>query len=85
MTENRDHPTAVLIRGTKTSFDGKVFVAGGVIPGTGASNGQLLELYDPATDTWTAVGTMNSARSMMTSTLFGLGTDSLPAQRQLGN
>lgn len=82
MQEARDHPTAVLIQGTNTTYDGEILVAGGVLPQTGTSNGTLVEVYDPVHQTVSGGGTMNTARSGLSTTLFGLNTRSLPAQRR---
>lgn len=79
MAENRDFPKAVRLEGIGTADKGKVLVAGGVIPDTGSSNGQLVELYDPTTNTWTAVGNMSASRRLNTTTLFGRYAGSLPA------
>jgi hypothetical protein len=53
--------------------DGKVLVVGGV---DGYNNTHPLasaELYDPATGTWTATGSLSSARNRMTATLLPNG------------
>jgi len=63
--------TATLLR------DGKVLVAGG--GGLGSAIGYTLpteasaELYDPATGSWTATGSMNTSRSGQTATLLSDG------------
>jgi Ca2+-binding RTX toxin-like protein len=53
--------------------DGKVLVAGGfgegILPATLAS----AELYDPATDSWSATGSLNTARAQHTATLLPSG------------
>lgn len=41
--------------------NGKVFVAGGYDPATGTAS-NTSEVYDPATNTWTAMGAMTYAR-----------------------
>jgi N-acetylneuraminic acid mutarotase len=51
--------------------NGKVLVAGGVPPGgLFAVTTQTAELYDPATGTWTATGSMSHYRSSHTATLL---------------
>jgi N-acetylneuraminic acid mutarotase len=54
--------------------NGKVLVAGGVI-GVNNNSGAIasVELYDPATGTWTATGSMATARAYHTATLLGNG------------
>jgi hypothetical protein len=71
MQEQRDLPKAVLLQNTNSPLDGYVVVAGGVEVGTGASTGQRIEVYNPATNTWTSAGMMTTARSGNTATLFG--------------
>jgi hypothetical protein len=65
MASKRDSPTATVL------LNGKVLVAGGWNP----INGPLssAELYDPATGTWTATGSMNTARENHTATLLRNG------------
>ncbi|MDI3285473.1 kelch repeat-containing protein [Polyangium sp. 15x6] len=50
--------------------DGKVLVAGGESSGTATASA---EIYDPATNTWTATGSMAKARSSHTATLTEFG------------
>src|ERR1017187_1647638 len=69
MTTNREYHTATLLH------NGKVLVAGG-FAGTYNSNRVWLnsaELYDPATGTWTATGTMTTNREFHTATLLPNG------------
>ena len=51
--------------------NGKVLVAGGVV--TAAILLASAELYDPATGTWTATGSLNTARYYHTATLLPNG------------
>jgi hypothetical protein len=62
MSQARSHHAAVVLE------DGRVLVAGGV----GSTGAELAsaELYDPATDTWTATGSMNVARAFAAATLL---------------
>ena len=71
MQEERDLPQAVLLQNTNSTLDGDVVVVGGVEVGTGVSNGQKIEVYSPATNTWGSAGNMTIARSGNTATLFG--------------
>jgi Galactose oxidase, central domain/Kelch motif len=71
MQEQRDLPQAVLLQNTNSALDGDILVAGGVEVGTGASNGQRIEVYNPATNKWTSAGNTTVARSGNTATLFG--------------
>ncbi len=71
MQEQRDLPQAVLLQNTNSTLDGDVVVVGGVQVGTGASNGQRIEVYSPATNTWSSAGNMTVARSANAATLFG--------------
>lgn len=71
MTEERDRPTATYLLNTETAMDGNVLFAGGVYPGSGSSNGKLLEVFDPSTGTFTASGSMTTARRGLTATLIG--------------
>jgi hypothetical protein len=70
MTVARDFDTAILL--TSGPNAGKVLIAGGR---TGSSKGysylSSAELYDPATGTFTATGTMASARQYFTASTFG--------------
>jgi hypothetical protein len=70
LTEIRDFPTATSIFNTETGGDRKVLVAGGILGGTGSSNGTLLELYNPDENAFSAAGKMTTSRSQMTATLF---------------
>jgi hypothetical protein len=79
MTEQRDIPTAVRLEGIGTDDKGKILVAGGVYPQTGASNGELVELYDPVARNWTSAGTLSGSRRQNTITLYGKYAGSLPA------
>jgi N-acetylneuraminic acid mutarotase len=71
MIEDRTaHPTATLLR------DGKVLVAGGQRGWTPSALDATLasaELYDPATGTWTATGSMTTPRMDHTATLLPNG------------
>jgi hypothetical protein len=71
MQEQRDLPQAVLLQNTNSALDGDILVAGGVEVDTGASNGQRIEVYNPATNKWTSAGNTTIARSGNTATLFG--------------
>jgi len=62
----RGRPTATLLP------SGKVLVAGGET--TGGEYLDSAEVYDPATDTWTATGPMRSERERATATLLANGT-----------
>jgi Galactose oxidase, central domain len=71
MQEQRDWPQALLLHNTNSALDGDILVAGGVEVATGASNGQRIEVYNPATNTWSSAGNTTVARSGNTATLFG--------------
>jgi hypothetical protein len=71
MTEQRYEPTATFLLNTESSADGKVLFAGGVNRGTGSSQGQRLELFDPSTGAFSASGTMTTPRTGLTATLIG--------------
>jgi Galactose oxidase, central domain len=71
MIEERDRPTATYLLNTETAMDGKILFAGGVYPGTGSHNGKLLEVFDSGTGTFTASGSMTTARRGVTATLIG--------------
>ena len=73
MTVARSGPSATLISGSGTGFDGQVLIVGGSTgssflsitpptPGPGVPTGQVAlntaELYDPATDTFTATNSI---------------------------
>jgi hypothetical protein len=88
MTTARSGYTATLLQ------SGKVLVAGGIMPGAGPSGGFAAtgaELYDPATGTWTATGSMTTARGGHTATLLTSGRvlvaggDTLTAATPQGN
>ena len=68
MTEARTHYTATLLP------DGKVLVAGGRIGANGDRSANSAELYDPASGTWTATGSMQGARDGQTATRLLDGT-----------
>lgn len=71
MTEQRDKPNATFLLNTNTSNDGKVLFAGGVVEATGSSGGKLIELFDPASNTFAPAGNMTSPRTGLTATLIG--------------
>jgi N-acetylneuraminic acid mutarotase len=55
--------------------NGKVLVAGGVGPGNGFGGAvATAELYDPSTGTWSATGSMTTARNAHTATLLPDGS-----------
>jgi hypothetical protein len=62
MVTHRRNQTATLLS------DGRVLVPGGEYDTTGYSTSA--ELYDPATRTWTATGSMTTPRSNYTATLL---------------
>ena len=67
MSTARENHTATLLP------DGKVLVVGGFTVTSGNPNGTTLasaELYDPATGTWSATGSMSTARESHTATLL---------------
>ncbi len=64
MTLGRSNHTATLLP------SGQVLVAGGDVPFVSLSSA---ELYDPASGTWTATGSMGSARTVHTATLLPSG------------
>jgi Calx-beta domain/Kelch motif/Galactose oxidase, central domain len=66
----RSVPTATLLQ------NGKVLVAGGSVPGTVFDNFGILkscELFDPATETWSLTGNLNTDRAGETATLLPNG------------
>jgi hypothetical protein len=68
MAHNRNRGTATLLR------NGKVLVAGGVgTDAAGLSSWSGGELYDPATRTFSSVGSMSAARTDHTATLLNDG------------
>ena len=71
MTERRERPSATLLLNTATSLDKKVMFAGGVAPGTGLFEGKLIEVFDPASQTFSPSGMMTTARSELSATLVG--------------
>lgn len=71
MEEQRGHPAAVLLVNTGTALDNRALLAGGVVENTGSTNGTLLELFDPATETFSAAGRMSTSRSFFSATAFG--------------
>ncbi len=81
--EQRDFPTAVRLEGIGTADKGKILIAGGVIPNTGLANGQLIEMYDPTTQSLDYTGTtkLSASRRQNTMTLYGKYAGSLPATR----
>ena len=78
-TEKRVQPTAAFVPGISA-----VVVAGGVPAGSGSTNGTAVELFDVTQKTWSAAGTMSTARTGMTSTYFTntSGTTSTNQQRE---
>jgi len=53
--------------GINLLHDGRVLVSGGFAGGPGMTLGHTCEIYDPATDTWTATGSMHDKRVFATS------------------
>jgi Bacterial Ig-like domain (group 3) len=49
-------------------------VGGGVVTGSGTSNGTLIEVNNPSSNTWTSAGNLSVARSQGTITLVGAPT-----------
>ena len=68
--EQRDYPTAVLVKNTSTAYDNQVVVAGGVRANTGTSNGTAIEVYNPVSQTWTTAGAMTTSRTNLTATFY---------------
>jgi Galactose oxidase, central domain len=70
-TARRDHTATLLDPNVAPGANGKVLVAGG----DGFSFGNLAsaELYDPASGTWTATGSLNTGRDYHTATLLQNG------------
>jgi WD40 repeat protein len=68
MIKMRSGHTATLLR------DGRVLVAGGLGGDVSAERYDSAELYDPATGTWIATGTMTESRANHTATMLDDGT-----------
>jgi N-acetylneuraminic acid mutarotase len=64
MAAARNFHTATLL------LDGRVLVAGGAPDALQYTSLASAEVYDPATDTWTAIGSMSSARQAPSATLL---------------
>jgi hypothetical protein len=67
MTTARTEAAATLLS------DGRVLIAGGVGPRTSSPNQTSAEVYDPKTGTFTATGSMTTARNLQTMTLLADG------------
>jgi len=67
LTQPRQYHTATLLT------NGQVLVAGGFSFSAPVGERASAELYNPATGTWTATGTMNQARYYHTATLLNNG------------
>jgi hypothetical protein len=75
MISRRSEAAAALISGCSCANEGKVLVAGGIDNGPGGPT--LLdsaELFDPATNSFTATGNMHAARYQETATSLSDGT-----------
>jgi hypothetical protein len=71
MKEMRDRPQAAMLENTNSVLDGQVVVAGGVVVNSGGTNGERIEVYNPASNTWATAGMLTTARSGNTATFFG--------------
>lgn len=68
MSRIRAGATATVVRVSDGTW--RVLVAGGYDPQAGAVELASAELYDPATNSWSATGSMNSPRAFHTATLL---------------
>ncbi|HYL58102.1 MAG TPA: kelch repeat-containing protein [Candidatus Acidoferrales bacterium] len=72
MRAARSKHSATLIAGCGCPADGKVLLAGGVA-GVSGQTLRSAELFDPATNKFTATGAMKSTRALHSATLIGSG------------
>ena len=72
MRSARSKHSATLIAGCGCPADGKVLLAGGVA-GVAGQTLRSAELFDPATNKFTATGAMKSTRALHSATLIGSG------------